>query len=359
MTKQIEQLRRKLIREWAQKKPKMTPLVVLSIEGKEVVIKDESKNETETYKDKHGWMMGLDYLKNHFPNPFIYYLGSTGNAGLSDFAFADKLNEMIGEQKVLIVNFYPLHYDDKILGPDSKGRFTDGKRFREVLERFKSGKVIQVDFSKVYWFDDFEKGFTPCLNKMNELELGKSIGLEQITRKNSLDITEGFKPTYTQIFREITEHLKTKYGKIPKTLAIIQFGAGMLYDDSKAFAIEKKLPIDFMAVSTGDKHTIADKICDSSESWQKSLKDLRTKGFTIALTSGSRIYNLQEGEILSALKVMRKLDLESEASGAAGLAMVLSPRLKDILTKDKNFAKLEEYEVILVINTGNGLRKCA
>ena len=359
MTRQIEQLRRKLIKKWAEKMPKITPVRTLSVEGKEILIKDEGKNETETYKDKHGWMMGLDYLKNHFPNPFIYYLGSTGNAGLSDFAFADKLNEMLGEQKVPVVNFYPLHYDGKILGPDSMGRFTDGKKFREALEKFKSGKVLQVDFSRIYWFDDFEKGYTPCLDKINELGVGKSIGIEKITRKNSLDITEGFKPTYIQVFREIAGQLKEKYSKIPRTLAIIQFGAGMLYDDSKAFANEKKLPIDFMAVSTGDKQTIADKICDSSESWQKSLRDLRTKGFTTALNSGSRIYNLKEHEILAALKVMRNLNMESEASGAAGLAMALSPRLKDILAKDKELKQLEEYGLILVINTGNGLRKCA
>src|SRR3989344_2823863 len=104
--KNIEKIRIELIRRWENEKPKMTPVVFTELNGQKIVIKDESKNITGTYKAKHGWMMGLDYLKNHFPNKFVYFLGSTGNAGMADFAFADKLNlllkEIAGEEKVIV-----------------------------------------------------------------------------------------------------------------------------------------------------------------------------------------------------------------------------------------------------------------
>lgn len=343
--------KKELIKEWNKIKPKETPLVFTNITGKKIVIKDESVNLSSTYKDKHGWAMGLDYLKNHFPNPFIYYLGSTGNAGFSDFLYAEKLNKLLGEKKVLVVNFYPGHYDDKILGPDSFSRFTDGKRFREEMERFKSGKLIQVDFRKKYWFDDFKRGYTPCLDKMNEFEMGKEIGINKISRENSKDITEGFKPTYFQVMEEIISQIKGKLGRIPKTLAIIQFGAGMLYDDSKEVVKKNDVPIDIIAVSTGNKDTIADKICDSSETWQESLKDLLKKGVTRAKNSGDKIFQVNESEILDSLKILRKLNIEAEPSGGVGLAMAISSKLNNLI---KNF---QNYELIVVINTGNGLKK--
>lgn len=329
MDKKIE-----LIKKWEKCKPEKTPVIFSELNGQRIAIKDESQNKTDTYKDKHGWMMGLDYLENYFPNSFIYYLGSTGNAGIADFAYADKLNELLGEYKVTVVNFYPTQYDKKLLGPDTLGRFTDGKTFRERMEQFKSGKLIQVDFNERYWFGQ------PCIEEMEKYGL-------IATPKNSMDITEGFKPTYNQVMEEFIDQIKEKDGYIPKTLAIIQYGAGMLYDDSKAIA--KDLPIDFIAVSSGNKDTIADKICDSSESWQESLTDLTEKGFTKAKNSGDKIYGISEQEIRSAMAIFKTLGIESEPSGSAGMAII--PRINEIVK--------EQYELIAVINTGNGIKKCA
>lgn len=323
-----------LLKRWALLRPKETPVTFTEVEGKKVVIKDESKNLTSTYKSKHGWMMGLHYLTNHYPAPFTYYLGSTGNAGIADFAYADLLNNLLGEKKVQVVNFYPLHYDKKLLGPDSMGRFTDGKRFREKMERYESGKVIQVDFNKKYWLGE------PCIKEMAR----KGI---IVTPDDSMDITEGFKPTYNQIMEELIEQIKKRYRQIPKTLMIIQFGAGMLYNDSKAVA--KGSPIDLLAVSTGNKETIADKICDTSETWQESIKDLREEGFTKAKKNQTKIYNVNEQEILYAMARFKELGIEAEPSGAAGMAIM--PRLNKIIE--------QEYELIAIINTGNGIKGSA
>jgi hypothetical protein len=332
----VEKARKELLERWQKVRPSETPVIFANVNGQDIAIKDESQNITDTYKAKHGWMMGLHYLQTVFPNPFVYFLGSTGNAGIADFAFADMLNEMLGEKKVVVANFFPLHYDRKLLGPDSMGRFTDGKRFREAMEQSRSGRLIQVDFKEKYWFGQ------PCLDKMNELGM-------RVTSENSMDITEGFKPTYTQVMKEFVKQIKARYGYVPRTLAIVQFGAGMLYDDSKAVVQERNLPIDLIAVSTGNTETIADKICDSSQSWQESLSDLRDRGFTRAKNSRDRIYQVGEQEILYALMQFRQLGIESEPSGAAGMAIV--PRIKEIITKP--------YDLVAVINTGNGIMKCA
>ncbi|MFC1801409.1 hypothetical protein ACFLZB_03015 [Nanoarchaeota archaeon] len=331
--------RQELISKWEEHKPKVTPVIFARFGDQEVSIKDESQNLTDTYKAKHGWMMGLDYLVNHFPNNFLYYLGSTGNAGIADFAYADLLNNLLGEEKVTVVNFYPLHYDSKLLGPDSEGRFTDGKRFREEMEKYKSGRLIQVDFREKYWFDDFESGNTPCLDKMVELGLDVS---------HSLDITEGFKPTYRQVIQEYAEQIRKRFGEIPKTLLVVQYGAGMLYDDSKLVVLEEKLSIDLMAVSSGDPKTIADKICDTSESWQESILDLRETGNTTARNSGDRIHHVDEQEILFAMQMFGELGIEAEPSGAAGMAIV--PRLRETNST---------YDLVAVINTGNGIKETA
>jgi len=63
---------------------------------------------------------------------------------------------LIGEEKVQVVCFYPMHYDTKILGPDNAGRTVTGLQIRKKLESYKSGLVIPVDFEEKYWFDDFE-----------------------------------------------------------------------------------------------------------------------------------------------------------------------------------------------------------
>src|SRR3989344_4728150 len=246
-------LREHFLQKWYTLHPRETPVIFTQVSSQPLVIKDESKNETRTYKAKHGWMMGLDYLTHHYPLPFIYYLGSTGNAAMADFFYTDLSNDLLGQDLVSVVCFYPLSYDTKTLGPDSFGRFTDGKRVRESLEQYRSGRVIQVDFSKAYWFGKI------CLEKMCELGI-------QATAHNSLDITEGFKPTYSEIMEEFIAQIRAQYSFVPHTLFIIQFGAGMLYDDSKVVLQAQNISCDLVAVSTGNRETLADKICDSSQS---------------------------------------------------------------------------------------------
>ncbi len=336
-----------LLGKWEEKRPRKGPVIFTSLDGQKIAIKDESSEPTGTYKDWHGWMMGLDYLRNHFREKFIYDVVSTGNAGMSDLYFADQLNKMLGEEMVKVVVFYPKHYDKKILGPDSKSRKTDGKVFRKEMEKY-GGRVIRVDFDETVWDDigDFNSAFdsclTPCLAKMNEEGI-------PATPENSMDITEGFKPTYSQIMEDFGRQIIEQFGYFPKTLAIIQFGAGMLYDDSKEVAQRHKWPIDFLAVSTGDKDTIADKICDVSETWQESRADLLTHGYTFARNSGDRIYQVSDQEIHWAMEQFDIRGLESGPSGASGFAGIQKARQ---ITKKK-------YDLIATIGTGNEIGRYA
>ncbi len=327
-------IRKDLLNKLELRRPEDGQVIFTYLDGQRLAIKDESQHATDTYKDWHGWGMDVDYVKNRHPKKFIYYLVSTGNAGMSDLYFADELNKILGEEKITVVVFYPKHYDTKLLGPDSKRRWTNGKRFREEMERY--GKVIQVDFNERFWSRQ------ACLDRMNEEGI-------PATPENSMDITEGFKPTYDQIMENFGAQIIKKFGYFPRTLAVKQFGAGMLYDDCKAVARRHRWPVDFLAVSTGNKDTIADKICDVSETWQESRSDLMTNGYTIARNSGDRIYQVSDQDIFWAMEQFDSRGLESSPSGASGLAGVRTA--KQIVGK--------RYELIATIGTGNEIGRYA
>ena len=248
---EVEIQRQELIQKWQELKPAITPLVFTTINGENVAIKDESQNRTGTYKDKHGWMMGQHYLHNVFPSRYTYFLVSTGNAAIADVAYADMLNELMKKPRIQVINFFPKHYDKKVLGPDSFGRFTDGYRFWLSMENYLSASNEKVDFDEKFW------NTNACREHLNKKGLC-------LTPENSMDITEGFNPTYTQVAEEfvqqIWEHTVGRAGKtkeqmadqyytsrgdfFPQTLLVTQFGAGMLYDDCKQYIQEQKLPIE-------------------------------------------------------------------------------------------------------------------
>jgi threonine synthase len=104
-------------------------------------------------------------------------------------------------------------------------------------------------------------------------------------------------------------------------------------------------------VSTGNPDTIADKICDNTESWISSLEELRECGRTRAKKIQGRpnIYHVHDYEIKYALTQFGELGIEAEPAGAAGMAIL--PRLEELGKRN--------HELIAVINTGNGIRKCA
>ncbi len=350
-------IRKDLLRKWEEKRPGLDRTIQEQGRvyfytrglGEQIAISDQHYfTAGGTYKDWHGWVMGRDYLMHHFPKRFTYYLTSSGNAGMSDFHYSDRLNEVMGEQRLRVVCFYPKHYDRKVLGPNNTGRWTTGKLFREEMETSSSGRVIRVDFNERFWSDNFESGETPCLDKMNEAGL-------DISRQNSMDITEGFKPTYSRIMENYGKAIIEKFGYFPRTLFVIQFGAGMLYDDCKAVAKARGWPADFLAVSTGNKDTVADKIFDSSETWQESHRDLVESGYTVAKSSGDRIYHVTDQEIIMGMsEFTRRLHLMAEPAGAVGMGFVLR---KDGMTKRKITKK--KYDLFAVINTGDGISHVA
>ena len=137
MSIDIERVR--LIKEWEVHKPKISPIIFTSIDGNVVVVKDESVHPTGTYKALHGWMLGMHYLQNNFPNPFNYYLTSTGNAVMADFYYTKLLNRLINQRvnssfdPLRTFSFFPAEYKDKLFGPDSNGKFLHGKDLIKFL----------------------------------------------------------------------------------------------------------------------------------------------------------------------------------------------------------------------------------
>ncbi len=349
-TRDIERQRRELFERWKKHyRSPITPVTFTTIDGKNVAIKDESQNSTDTYKEQHGSTMAEHYLQHAFPEEHTYYLVSTGNAAFSDFVYAERINKLVGEQKVRVINFWPKHYDTKLLGPDSHGRFTTGKRFRQRMEDFPSGRNEVVDFTEAFW--DTET----CRKHLNKQGLN-------LTPENSTDITEGFNPTYEPVMKYYARQIQFNewieredlLRQFPKTLLVVQYGAGMLHDDCKKVIREQQLPIDVLAVSTNRADTIADKMCDTSGRWQDHTEIVGKQGTSTARKTGDIIYHVTDQEILFALQQMRAMkDMEAESTGAGGLAIL--PRLETIIGKER----LDKYDLLAFINTGNGIRETA
>lgn len=328
----INQQRAELLIKWGRLRPH-SEVKVSSFEGKSLIIKDESTQKTGTYKDWHGWMLGQHYIQNHFPNPFFYYLTSTGNAAVSDAVFAEELNGILGKEKVNVVNFYPLQYSGRLLGPDSFGRFANSDNVKEFLQT--KLKLLEVDYDKKIWSGK------NCLERMLEENL-------PVTLDNSREITEGFNPTYLVVMKEFAAQIEMQHGKIPRTLLVIQFGAGMLYYDCKSVINAQGLPIDVIGCTAGNPETIADKVHDYSGLWIDGHDKLVENGSATARKDNGLIHHVDDQNILRAMDYFKNHGIDSEPSGAAGLALLYK---KPELVKN--------YDLIAIINTGNGIKKFA
>ena len=334
-----EQCKDELLRKWHQIGPPSPgsrfpepqfPIKISSFAGKPLIIKDESNQRTGTYKDWHGWMMGKDYLQNHFPNPFFYYLASTGNAAVSDAVFSDELNKILGEELVTVVNFYPHQYSGKLLGPDSYGRFANSNEVRKFL--LGKIKLLEVDYDEKVWSGK------NCLDRM--LREGFAV-----TPENSRDITEGFNPTYSRVMKEFAVQIRQEYARIPKTLLVVQFGAGMLYYDCKSVIEDRGWPIDIIGCTAGNPETIADKVHDYAGLWLNGHDKLVEEGQAIARKDDSLIHHVDDQSILRAMAHFGRIGIDAEPSGAAGLALF-----------HKKPELVKGYDLIAVINTGNGIK---
>lgn len=321
-------------------KPGNTPLVNVSglFKVARLFMKDETKNPTNTFKDRLAFEMlqpiieslnkGLPIKKTTFGS--ISY----GNTAFSMGFFCNQLNKAFGSKVVNAVAFVPPKLLDKKFGPNSEGTVLDAK---EVLGKIsKTCDLVDIDLSaKIYREKD----------------------LEELARKNNkvldcfVDITEGLnRPAYVNIIIEAIEQLKSA-----PDFVIVPFGAGILCNEIIDYINDNNLKTKVIPVSSGNPDTIA--IMLFGPIWVDTEALARDgKGWTRhdAIDRKGRarkpylVHHVSDEEILQAMNVLKENGITAEASGASGFALL--PRLKEI---DPSFDP--QKSSVLVVNTGNGL----
>jgi threonine dehydratase len=323
-------------------KPGNTPIIVPKetiFSVKNLLIKDESKNSTHTFKDRLAYEMIRPLLEEirqgKTQQPTTFGSISYGNTAKAMGYYVNAFNTFAGKEIVRAVAFIPPTLEKKNFGPDTNGTTVSAK---DVLKDIsKTCSIIPIDLSKkIYREEDLE-----ALAQ----EHGKVIG-------DFVDITEGLnRPAYVNIIIEAVEQQL----RFSPDYVIVPFGAGILCNEIIDYVNDHKLKTKVIPVSSGDPDTIA--VMLYGPIWvdtETLLKD--GKAYTRHEETDRKgrkrdpylVYHVTDDEIRDALTELKKNNISAEPSGASGIAIL--PRLKSI---DPTFDP--EKHSILVINTGNGL----
>lgn len=323
-------------------KPGNTPIVVPreTIYGiKNLLIKDETKNPTHTFKDRLAYEMIRPLLEQvrqgKKPETVTFGSISYGNTAKSMGYYVSLLNKMAGQEVSRAVAFVPPKIEKKIFGPDSNEATIKAK---EVINSIgQTCDIVPIDLSKkVYRSSDLE-----ALAREHKKVVGEFV-----------DITEGLnRPAYVNIIIEAVEQQL----RFSPDYVIVPFGAGILCNEVIDYVNEHKLKTKVIPVSSGDPETIA--VMLYGPIWVDTAKLLRdgealTRHEPIDRKGRPRnqytVYHVSDEEILAAMKVLKKNDIDAEPSGASGIAIL--SRLKKI---DSAFDP--NNHTVLVINTGDCL----
>ncbi|PIR03800.1 MAG: hypothetical protein COV59_03965 [Candidatus Magasanikbacteria bacterium CG11_big_fil_rev_8_21_14_0_20_39_34] len=323
-------------------KPGNTPIIVPreTIYGiKNLLIKDESKNPTHTFKDRLAYEMIRPLLEEirqgKIPKPITFGSISYGNTARSMGYYVSLLNEMAGYEVSRAVAFIPPKLEKKTFGPDTSSSVVTAK---EVIGHLHDTcEIVPIDLSKkIYRSKDIEN-----LAKKHKKVIGEFV-----------DITEGLnRPAYVNIIIEAIEQQL----RFSPDYVIVPFGAGILCNEVIDYVDEHKLKTKVIPVSSGDPNTIAVMLygpiwVDTEELFVKGQALTRHEPIDKKGRHRTQytVYHVTDEEICSAMNELKKNNIDAEPSGASGIAIL--NRLKTI---DPNFNP--DIHTVLTINTGDSL----
>jgi len=319
------------------KKPFNTPIIKINgmLGITHFYIKDESTNPTHTFKDRLSFHLIKQFVKDIEKNKKNYFgCISYGNTAYSLGYYCNEINKLYNKEICEAIVFVPSKLKEKTLGPDTDGKYVKAISMLKEISRY--CKIIKIDIDKKFYTDNDLLEKAKC--RFPEIEIFKNIseGLEY--------------PVYDELFIESVDDLKT----VPDYI-IVPFGAGILCNEIIDYINDRKLKTKVIPVSTGNPNSIALMLYGPYWVDTKSLLQYG-KGETLynkidkkgRLREPYYVYNIQEEDILDSLIELKKLQISSEPSAAAGFAMVKN--IKNIYSKFD-----PKKDVVLVINTGNGL----
>lgn len=322
--------------------PANTPIVKIELPlygAKHVLIKDETKNPTYTFKDRLAYEMVRPLFEQlqRGEEPTVMTFGSIsyGNTAKAMGYYVSELNKLAGKEIARAIAFVPPRLSKKVFGPDTEGRIVSAKTIFEDIE--KACTIVPIDLSKkIYRSDDLEE-----LAREHNAVVGEFI-----------DITEGLnRPAYVNI---IIEAVEKQLDSAPDYV-IVPFGAGILCNEIIDYVNDKKLHTKVVPVSSGNPDTIAimlyGPIWVDTEKLESEGKAL-TRHEPIDRKGRKRdqymVYNVSDKDICDSLSELRKVGIAAEPSGASGIALL--KYLRDIHPEFNT-----DKHSVLVINTGNGL----
>lgn len=323
-------------------KPGNTPIVVPRerIYGVEkLLIKDETRNPTHTFKDRLAYEMIRPLLEEvrqgKTPKPMTFGSISYGNTAKAMGYYVAALNKLAGKEVARAVVFVPPSIEQKTFGPDTEGRSVPAVEILDDLK--KTCTIIPIDLSKkVYRAKDLE-----ALARKHNAVIGQFV-----------DITEGLnRPAYVNIIIETIEQQL----RFSPDYAIVPFGAGILCNEIIDYVAEHGLKTKVIPVSSGDPQTIA--VMLYGPIWVDTVKLLADgKAYTrhepIDRKGRPRkkyvVYHVGDDDLRAAMGELHQNEIHAEPSGASGIALL--KHLKEI-----NPAFDPKRHTVLVINTGDGL----
>lgn len=304
-----------------------------------LLIKDETKNPTYTFKDRLAYEMiqplSEQLKRNEEPTVTTFGSISYGNTAKAMGYYVSLLNQLAGKEVARAIAFMPPHIETRTFGPDTEDRLISGKKIIEDLA--KTCTIIPIDLTaKLYRSADLE-----ALAREHKAVIGEFV-----------DITEGLnRPAYVNIIIEAVE----KQLATAPDYVIVPFGAGILCNEIIDYVNDKKLTTKIVPVSSGKPDTIA--IMLYGPIWV-DVAALESNGQALSRhepvdrkgrpRNPYTVYNVSDEAMREAMTELKQINITAEASGASGVAL-----LKDLKKIHPEFNP--KQDTVLVINTGNGL----
>ena len=298
-----------------------TPTFKIKVPGfSNVWLKDESKNLTGTHKDRMAWEMVVTYKE------FLLYKKAGGIKKLPVLSILSSGSAALAIQTQL--KKYSLPNLQVLMDSSTDPKIVSG------LEKIGCNIFLENLGRKIFTWEDI---------------------LKLTNNEDGFDITsnEAYDPTvrfYDWLSYEIINN--------DADFIFVPFGTGQLYEnimnivknelgykikDPRFRGIKKKLQkTSILGATTSNPTSKADKLyapflpfANYSKQW---IKFYRYTGLTGKM---SEVYNLQEKYLDKAIEIAKQQGIECEASGIAGLGLLL--QIKNKIPKNKK---------ILIVNTG-------
>jgi len=289
-----------------------TPLRQITLYNKKIYIKDESFCPTGTFKDRLAIQL-IDLASKWTQKKILLSCITMGNTLLS---IKWVVEEFLKHKNITICGLFPKNFGNRLLGPNSRGKFEYGNYYYSKLN---SKKVFctEVDLSKYLEISEIRLICEELTSERFDLHIDLSYGLE-----NS---------GYVEILKECLD-AKNDWDYI-----LVPFGAGILFEDIYKEIDNRDYKTSVIGATTNREMSIADKLYSF---YSRYFKELNNDGLIeVGKYNRHKVHVISDDEIVDAINNIKGI-VHSEPSAAAAFSLI-----NKINCKSAN---------ILVINTGEG-----